>query len=282
MKLIIDLFSKEWVHSDFNVEYIKSYCDKSDIVVGNKGAEYLSHLYDIKGIKYTDGFLSKMYFLYLIFISKEVVFLVFLNKYFPLLVISRLFGKKTSYVIHKYNLTTRKNNKLAKYIYVFLEFIGVRSVSLEPPHDLFKKNDILNIDMWKGTIINSTVNKNKLNKIAFIGKPVPGKNFNLLMAIAEEINLEVVVYSDESDLCGNFEVKKFTDNIVDCELIWGFYDAYFYKGIQSGLCYPALVSGLRVLTNNNIGFNYFSTKYGNYLIECKTISQLKEEIKELM
>ncbi|WP_125780866.1 hypothetical protein [Pseudoalteromonas rubra] len=274
MKLVIDLFSKGWVHKDFNIEYILNQSSSSDLIVGLKGSD---HIQEIASSRNVFEFESSKHYIQLfmkILSAKEVVFLVMLNKYIPLVLLSRLMGKRVSYVVHKYNLSTRKKRGVVNLLYHLLGFLGVKSVTLEEPYHFFRNNEVISIDMWKNVNVANVNKVSTVSKVAFIGKPVAGKNFSLLKKIADIKNIEIVVYSDDDLNIDGVRVVPFDSDLTECDVIWGYYDESFYKGIQSGLCYPCLESGLQVITNNNVGFKFFSTKYSDYLIEFKTEDDL--------
>lgn len=279
MKLIIDLFSKKWVHNDFNIEFVNKVASSDDVIAGLQGADYLTKLthFNVLEIKGPMSFIS---LILKIFKSNEVIFLVLLNKYIPLAILCRIFGKKVSYVIHKYNLTTRLRHKFVNFLYQFIELIGIYSISLEEPYEIFRKNIILNIDMWEKIDAIKPTHKCDVKKIAFVGKPSPGKNFEMLLSVAAEIGIEVIVYSDEFTDVHDCTVKPFSADITECDLIWGYYEPRYYKGIQSGLCYPALVNGLKIITNENIGFIFFSSRYPEYLLELSSKNDICKALKE--
>ncbi|WP_286259773.1 hypothetical protein [Pseudoalteromonas apostichopi] len=274
MKLVIDLFSKGWVHKDFNIEYISNQSTDVDLIVGRKGSDYIKEVRSSRNVFEFEGVEDCFKLFLKILVAKEVTFLVMLNKYIPLVLFSRMMGKKVFYVVHKYNLTTRKRRNFVNFLYNLLGFFGVKSISLEEPYHFFRNNIVVSIDMWKNVDISKVKEVSKISKVAFIGKPVDGKNFALLKKIADKKNLEIVIYSDDNLDINGVTVKPFTSNIAECDVIWGYYDDAYYKGIQSGLCYPSLESGLKVITNGNVGFKFFSTKYSDYLIEYNSVDEL--------
>lgn len=280
MKLIIDIFSRGWVHSDFNVGFINSQSTSNDLIIGIEGSEFINklrHSRNVMEIKNKNYFLS---ILKEILFGKEVIFLVMLNKHIPLVLISSLLGKKVSYVVHKYNLSTRKKSFFINFLYDVLAFLRIKSITLEEPNLLFKNNIIVSIDMWKNVKIIPPKKINSIKNIAFIGKPVVGKNFELLKFIADKHNIKIIVYSDENLKLEGVSLMPFNSDLLKCDLIWGYYDENYYKGIQSGLCYPCLESGLKVITNRNIGFKYFSERYSDYLIVCGSQNDLITMLKK--
>ncbi|SHG75187.1 hypothetical protein SAMN02745753_04441 [Marinomonas polaris DSM 16579] len=277
MKLVIDLFSKNWVHKDFNIQFLRQFTGKEDIVFGNEGAEYLKSLRNDK-IFFFKGWRDFYKLIQLLICAEDVVFLVLMNKYIPLVFFSILLGKKTSFIVHKYNLTTRKRRKFVNILYQILERIGLISISFEEIDSIFLNNKIIELDMWENTQKVPLKKGNHISKIAFIGKPIVGKNFDLLLSLRDKYNFEVYLYCDEPLNIKECVVVPFKSAIDECDLIWGYYDPKFYKGIQSGLCYPSLNNGLRVITNNNMGFVYFSKIYPNHTIKLCSLCELEKFI----
>ncbi|OEF00503.1 hypothetical protein A136_13980 [Vibrio crassostreae 9ZC13] len=273
MKLVIDLFSKGWVHKDFNIQFISEYTDKKDLIVGNKNASYFNNIPSRESLE-IDGNVDYFKLIKYIVSSDEVTFLVLLNKYFILVLFCMLLGKKTSYVVHKYNLSTRKRRKFTNGLYTMFEKFGLSSLSFEEADKCFSNNSVINLDMWKETKKSKVKDFGAIRNIAFIGKPVAGKNFDLLIELKARYGFNIYIYCDQDIDEPNCIIRPFQENIEDCDVIWGYYDPGFYKGIQSGLCYPSLTSGLKVITNECLGFIYFASIYSENIINCRSICEL--------
>ncbi|MHA2797718.1 hypothetical protein [Vibrio harveyi] len=279
MKLVIDLFSKNWVHKDFNIQFINEYTEKNDVIMGNKGAHFFEEIENREKIVIEKN-INIIHFFRLLKGYEEITFLVLLNRYFFLVAISLLMRKKTYYVVHKYNLSTRKRRKWVNLIYLAYEKLGLKSLSFEEADSCFSNNNVLDLNMWKNTPKEKVKKAKKITKVAFVGKPVPGKNFELLKKMSKEHNFQINVYCDQKFEDDDCTVLPFVEKIEGCDAIWGYYDPDFYKGIQSGLCYPTLISGLQVITNNRLGFVYFSQIYGDYVLNCENLCRLNEIFKE--
>lgn len=273
MKLVIDLFSKGWVHKDFNIQFINEYTNSKDIIIGNENASYFNGIPNREVLK-IGGKLDFIKLVRYIISTNEVTFLVLLNKYFFIVLLCMLLGKKTSYVVHKYNLSTRKRRAFVNQIYVVFEKLGLASLSFEDADKCFSNNSVINLDMWKNTKKNRIKEFHSIKNIAFIGMPLEGKNFELLLELKAKYGFNIYVYCDQKFNDPNCIVKPFQDDIEDCDVIWGYYDPDFYKGIQSGLCYPSLISGLKVITNERLGFVYFASIYSEYIIDCRSVTEL--------
>jgi hypothetical protein len=269
---ILDLYSKDWIHKKFNISYLKQFSNIDTLFIGRGSAEYFEYVINNK----VDIENSKLKAIKTILFSKDITFLVLLNKYFPIVVILILLGKNVSYVIHKYNNLTRLN-KFYNLIYQFLERIGLKSLSFEPVDSRYLNNKILNSDLYSSIDILPVISIKRIKKIIFIGEPSKGKNFELLKLFSKKNNIIINIYSDTFNdryKEANINLYKHSDKI-DGDIIWAFYDKDIYSGIQSGLCYDSLGTGIPLFTNNNVAFIKFSREFSSYILPCNQISCLR-------
>lgn len=263
--ILIDLYATSWQHYEFNKQFSKL-MDNSDVFLGYESADYFG---EISNKKLALCQQNIRIILIELWRQKDICFVVCMNNYLPLIFICMLFQKNTSYVIHKYNNVTR-HKTIHNLIYQALEFLGLQSISFEPPPKCYKNNKILEVDLWDTGHTSLATTKSIDKNIAFVGKPANGKKFEYLLELAEEYSLIIHMYVDNFECSEkNVIVLEHTNNISCCSAIWGFYEPRIYSGIQSGLVYPSLVAGIPIITNKNVGFQSFSFKHPNHCISLE-------------
>lgn len=264
----IDRYSHRWVHKDFNLNYISSLDKERVIYIGHVDSD----AYKIVGCEKhpsVDPTFKLVNFVRRLGesnSSREVVFLVLTkNDVLPAIVL-KLSGYDVSYIYHKLTLRCRLTRWHWKVLFQILDSLAIYPLCLEEPHPVFKRYKLTRVDQFRNVTQRALTTPSQIHrKIAFIGRPDDGKNFPKLEMICSRLKYEIVIFSDDQ-LDTRHERRPHTNIIDDCDFVWGFYDADHYTGIQSGLPYVALSSGLKLVTNRNIGFGDFSKEHPDYCL----------------
>lgn len=277
MQVLVDSYSKEWIHYSFNSSFLGNQKETTARFIGVESS--LAYR-EYEGAK--ESARQKMLPLAWQIIraawacrTRNVVFLAMTSHEVATVLMLSLLGYRVEYVMHKLNLRCRILRPHWKVIFGLLDGLGVKALCFELPHPSFPKYRLINFSPYAFTDARApTVPARPFGRIAFIGRPDDGKEYERIEAIAGELGIEVIVFTDEA-LPAKYKTKPHSYRIDDCDVIWGYYDPEHYQGIQSGLPYVALESGLMIITNNNVGFGAFSKMFSGYCISCNNNDEIK-------
>lgn len=283
MQVLVDSYSTEWIHYSFNSAYLGN---QKEMTARFIGVESSLAYREYQGSKESSS--RKILPLLWQIIraawasrTRNVVFLAMTSREVAPVLLLRLLGFRVEYVMHKLNLRCRILRQHWKVIFGLLDGLGVKALCFEPPHPSFPKYRLINFSPYAFTdVLAPTVPARPFGRIAFIGRPDDGKEYEMIEAIAGELGMEVIVFTDEA-LPARYKTRPHTYRIDDCDVIWGYYDPEHYQGIQSGLPYVALESGLRIITNNNVGFGAFSNMFSGYCISCNDRAEVKSVLSDI-
>lgn len=283
MMILVDSYSIQWIHYSFNSSILGNLKETTTCFIGVES----SFAYrEYQGPKESARRKTLPLVWQIICAAwegrtRDVVFLAMTSREVAPVLLLRILGFRVDYVLHKLNLRCRILRLHWKVIFGFLDVLGVKALCFEMPHPSFPKYRLLNFSPYAFTdAIAPTVPARPFGRIAFIGRPDNGKKYEMIEAIAGELGMEVIVFTDEA-LPAKYKTKPHTNRIDDCDVIWGYYDPEHYQGIQSGLPYVALESGLMIITNNNVGFGAFSKMFSGYCISCNDRSDVKSVLSEI-
>ena len=283
MQILVDSYSMEWIHYSFNSSFLGNLKETTARFIGVESSlayrEYqgakesarrktLSLVWQIIRAAWTSR-------------TRNVVFLAMTGREVAPVLLLRLLGFRVEYVMHKLNLRCRILRPHWQVIFGLLDGLGVKTLCFELPHPLFPKYRLIDFSPYAFTNVRApTVPASPFGRIAFIGRPDDGKEYDMIEAIAGELGIELVVFTDEA-LPAKYKTRQHTYRIDDCDFIWGYYDPEHYQGIQSGLPYVALESGLKIITNNNVGFGAFSKMFTGYCIPCNGRGDVKSLLSDI-
>jgi len=277
MQVLVDSYSTEWVHYSFNLSFLGN---QKEVTARFIGVESSLAYREYQGAKESSSRTTLPLVWQIIRAAwasrtRNVVFLAMTSREVAPVLLLRLFGFRVEYVMHKLNLRCRILRPHWQVIFGLLDRMGVKALCFELPHPSFPKYRLINFSPYAFTNVRApTVLARPFGRIAFIGRPDEGKEYEMIEAIAGELDLEVIVFTDEA-LPAKYKTKPHSYRIDDCDVIWGYYDPEHYQGIQSGLPYVALESGLKIITNNNVGFGTFSKIFSDYCISCNDRGEVK-------
>lgn len=283
MQVLVDSYSTEWVHYSFNSSFLGN---QKEVIARFIGVESSLAYREYQGAKESSSRATLPLVWQIISAAwasrtRDVVFLAMTSREVAPLLLLRLLGFRVEYVMHKLNLRCRILRTHWKVIFRLLDSLGVKALCFEPPHPSFPKYRLINFSPYAFTNVRApTVPARLFGRIAFIGRPDDGKEYEMIESIAAELGMEVIVFTDEA-LPTRYKTRPHTYLIGDCDVIWGYYDPGHYQGIQSGLPYVALESGLMIITNNNIGFGAFSRIFPGYCISCNSRVEVKNVLSGL-
>lgn len=283
MQVLLDSYSTEWIHYSFNSSFL---ANQKETIARFIGVESSLAYREYQGSK--ESARRKTLSLVWQIIraawanrTRNVVFLAMTSREVAPVLLLRLLGFRVEYVMHKLNLRCRILRPHWKVIFGLLDGLGVKALCFELPHPLFTKYRLIDFSPYAFTNVRApTVPARPFGRIAFIGRPDDGKEYEMIEAIAGELGMEVIVFTDEA-LPARYKTRPHSYRIDDCDVIWGYYDPEHYQGIQSGLPYVALESGLKIITNNNVGFGAFSKMFSGYCISCKDRSEVKSVLSDI-
>jgi hypothetical protein len=283
MQVLVDCYSAEWIHYSFNSSFLGNQKETTARFIGVESS--LAYR-DYQGAKEPArrnvlslvwqiihaGWTSR---------SRHVVFLALTSGEVVPLLLLRLLGFRVEYVMHKLNLRCRILRPHWKVIFGLFDALGVKALCFEAPHPSFPKYRLLDFSPYAFTDLRApTVPARPFGRIAFIGRPDEGKEYDMIEAIAGELGMEVVVFTDEV-LPSRYKTRPHSYRIDDCDVIWGYYDPEHYQGIQSGLPYVALESGMKIITNLNVGFGAFAKMFAGYCIPCNGYGEVKNVLSDI-
>ena len=283
MQVLVDSYSTEWVHYSFNSSFLGN---QKEVTARFIGVESSLAYREYQGSKESSSRTTLRLVWQIIRAAwasrtRDVVFLAMTSREIAPVLLLRLFGFRVEYVMHKLNLRCRILRPHWQVIFGLLDSLGVKALCFEPPHPSFPKYRLINFSPYAFTNVRApTVPARPFSRIAFIGRPDEGKEYEMIEAIAGELGFEVIVFTDEV-LPAKYKTKPHTYRIDDCDVIWGYYDPEHYQGIQSGLPYVALESGLMIITNNNVGFGTFSKIFSGYCILCNDRGEVKSVLSAI-
>jgi hypothetical protein len=276
-QVLVDSYSTEWVHYSFNSSFLGN---QKEVTARFIGVESSLAYREYQGAKESSSRTTLPLVWQIIRAAwasrtRDVVFLAMTSREVAPVLLLRLFGFRVEYVMHKLNLRCRILRPHWQVIFGLLDRMGVKALCFELPHPSFPKYRLINFSPYAFTNVRAlTVLARPFGRIAFIGRPDEGKEYEMIEAIAGELGFEVIVFTDEA-LPAKYKTKPHSYRIDDCDVIWGYYDPEHYQGIQSGLPYVALESGLKIITNNNVGFGIFSKIFSDYCISCNDRGEVK-------
>lgn len=283
MQVLIDSYSKEWIHYSFNSSFLGNQKEATAHFIGVESSLAYREYEGSKesACRKTLPLIWQIVRAAWVSRTRNVVFLAMTSREVAPVLLLHFLGFRVEYVMHKLNLRCRILRLHWKVIYGLLDGLGVKALCFEPPHPLFSKYRLINFSPFAFTNARGlTVPESPFGRVAFIGRPDDGKEYEMIEAIAGELGVEVIVFTDES-LPAKYKTRPHTYRIDDCDAIWGYYDPEHYQGIQSGLPYVALESGLKIITNNNVGFGAFSTIFPEYCISCTGREEVKIVLSEI-
>jgi len=283
MQVLVDSYSTEWIHYSFNSSFL---CNQKESIARFIGVESSLAYREYQGSKEsacrkTLPLVWQIIRAAWVSRTRNVVFLAMTSREVAPLLLLRLLGFHIEYVMHKLNLRCRILRPHWKVIFRLLDGLGVKALCFEQPHPSFPKYRLLNFSPYALTDVRApTVPERSFSRIAFIGRPDDGKEYEMIEAISGELGMEVIVFTDEA-LPARYKTRPHSYRINDCDFIWGYYDPEHYQGIQSGLPYVALESGLMIITNNNVGFGAFSKMFPGYCISCNDRGEVKRVLSDM-
>lgn len=270
MQVLVDSYSTEWIHYSFNSSFLGNQKETTARFIGLESSLAYREYGGLKESSSRTTLPLVWQIIRAAWVSRtwNVVFLAMTSREVVPVLILRLLGFRVEYVMHKLNLRCRILRPHWKVIFGLLDVLSVKALCFELPHPSFPKFRLINFNPYAFTNVRAlTVPARPFGRIAFIGRPDEGKEYEMIEAIAGELGFEVIVFTDEA-LPGRYKTKPHSYRIDGCDVIWGYYDPEHYQGIQSGLPYVALESGIRIITNNNVGFGTFSKIFPGYCIPC--------------
>lgn len=283
MQVLVDCYSTEWIHYSFNASFLGN---QKELTVRFIGLESSLAYREYQGSKEP----ARQKTLPLVWQiiraawasrTRDVVFLAMTSREVAPLLLLRLLGFRVEYVMHKLNLRCRILRPHWRMIFGLLDGLGVKTLCFEPPHPSFPKYRLIDFSPYAFTDVRApSVPARPFGRIAFIGRPDDGKEYDMIEAIAGELGMEVIVFTDEA-LPVRYKTRPHSYRIDDCDVIWGYYDPEHYQGIQSGLPYVALESGMMIITNNNVGFGAFSKMFPGYCISCNGRGEVKSVLSDI-
>ena len=282
MQVLVDSYSTEWIHYSFNSSFLGN---QKGLTACFIGVESSLAYREYQGSKKPSS-RKILPLVWQIICSawasrtRNVVFLAMTSREVVPVLVLRLLGFRVEYVMHKLNLRCRILRTHWKVIFGLLDSLGVKALCFEQPHPSFQKYRLINFSPYGLT--NVRVPKKpagSFGRIAFIGRPDDGKEYEMIESIASELGIKVIVFTDEA-LPARYKTRPHSYRIDDCDVLWGYYDPEHYQGIQSGLPYVALESGLMIITNNNVGFGTFSKMFPGYCISCNTRGEVKSVLSD--
>lgn len=283
MQILVDSYSTKWIHYSFNSSFLGNQKETTARFIGVESS--LAYR-EYQGSKET-AHQKTIHLIWQIIRAawasrtRNVVFLAMTSREVAPVLMLRLLGFRVEYVMHKLNLRCRILRPYWKVIFGLLDGLGVKALCFELPHPLFTKYRLINFSPFALTDVRApSVPERPFGRIAFIGRPDDGKEYEMIEAIATELGMEVIVFTDEA-LPARYKTKPHSYRIDDCDVIWGYYDPEHYQGIQSGLPYVALESGLMIITNNNVGFGAFSNIFSGYCISCNDCGEVKSVLSDI-
>lgn len=283
MQVLVDSYSTEWVHYSFNSSFLGN---QKEVAARFIGVESSLAYREYQGSKESSSRKTLPLVWQIIRAAwasrtRDVVFLAMTSREVAPVLLLRLFGFRVEYVMHKLNLRCRILRPHWQVIFGLLDGLGVKALCFEPPHPSFPKYRLINFRPYAFTNVRApTIPSPPFGRIAFIGRPDDGKEYEMIEAIAGELGMEVVVFTDEA-LPAKYKTRPHMYRINDCDVIWGYYEPDHYQGIQSGLPYVALESGLMIITNNNVGFGAFSKMFSGYCISCNGRGEVKNVLSDI-
>lgn len=283
MQVLVDSYSTQWIHYSFNSSFLGN---QKEVTARFIGVESSLAYREYQGSKEsarrkTLPLVWQIIRTAWVSRTRNVVFLAMTSREVAPLLLLRLLGFRVEYVMHKLNLRCRILRPHWQVIFGLLDVLGVKALCFELPHPLFPKYRLINFSPYAFTDVRGpTVPARPFNRIAFIGRPDDGKEYEMIEAIAGELGMEVIVFTDEA-LPARYKTRPHSYRIDDCDVIWGYYDPEHYQGIQSGLPYVALESGLMIITNNNVGFGAFSKMFSGYCISCNNRGEVKSVLSDI-
>lgn len=283
MQVLVDSNSTEWIHYSFNTAFLGNQIETTARFIGVESS--LAYR-EYQGPKESSSRKTLPLVWQIIRAAwasrtRNLVFLTMTSREVVPVLLLRLLGFRVEYVMHKLNLRCRILRPCWKVIFELLDGLGVKALCFELPHPLFTKYRLINFSPYAFTDVSApTLPARPFSRIAFIGRPDDGKEYEMIEAIAGELGIEVIVFSDEA-LPAKYKTMPHSYRIADCDVIWGYYDPEHYQGIQSGLPYVALESGLMIITNNNVGFGVFSKMFPGYCISCNDRGEVKSVLSNI-
>jgi len=283
MQVLVDSYSMEWIHYSFNSSFLGNQKETTALFIGVESSLAYREYQGAKESASRKALPLVWQIIRAAWASRtrNVVFLAMTSREVVPVVLLRFLGLRIEYVMHKLNLRCRILRPHWKVIFGLLDGLGIKALCFEPPHPLFPKYRLINFSPYASTdVCAPTMPARPFGRIAFIGRPDDGKEYEMIEAIAGELGMEVIVFTDEA-LPARFTTRPHSFRIDDCDVIWGYYDPEHYQGIQSGLPYVALESGLRIITNNNVGFGAFSKLFPGYCISCDGRGEVKSVLSDI-
>lgn len=283
MQVLVDTYSTEWIHYSFNSSFLGNQKEMTARYIGIESSlayqEYVGSKESAR--RKTMPLVWQIIRAAWASRTRNVVFLAMTSREVAAVLLLCVLGYRVEYIMHKLNLRCRILRPYWKVIFGLLDLLGVKALCFELPHPLFTKYRLVNFSPYAFTDVRAPyVPERPFGRIAFIGRPDDGKEYELIDAIAAELGMEVIVFTDEV-LPAKYKTRPHSQRIDDCDVIWGYYDPEHYQGIQSGLPYVALVSGLMIITNNNVGFGVFSNMFPDYCISCNGRGEVKSVLSNI-
>lgn len=262
-KAVIDCYSTNWVHYDFNqcfTQRLRKDCD-----FDYYGYQNLSIGKSIKkpprGIRLVYEFATKY---------ESVIFMIVNIRDVWKLILLRLFFVRVKYIVHKYNIRSYKKNIFNSFIWKMLKFFGITGLYLDlKPRgiDCFEK---IEIGLFEGFLESDPITPNShesIKRLILIGSPDGDKNIEFLRNYSKQKSIKVLNVTNSIDEKGIFNRIEYHQYVPEPgDVIWGCYGEDEYTGIQSGLPFAAKEFSIPILTISGVGIRDFERLYRKWVI----------------